>query len=143
MKKILYLLALLPMTILFTACPEPDSVKEEPIVGIWKMKTLETYEVDEKGNRGYDFEDYEKSTVVWHFNDDNTLDMFEEGYNEGTYKYKVKGNKLYSEFIEEWYEGSVSYATIDKLTDNELVIAIEFYTEGGYLKETFSFKKIK
>ena len=62
-----------------------------------------------------------------------------EGEYEGTYRYDIEGNKLYTEYAT-YYEAQ--YFKITTLNKNKLVLEVTYRYEGVTAKYTFVFKRI-
>ena len=62
-----------------------------------------------------------------------------EGDHDGTYRYDIEGNKLYTEYAT-YYEAQ--YFKITTLNKNKLVLELTYHNEGRTVKYTFAFKRI-
>ena len=151
MKKFFYLLALLPMTILFTACPpdpEPTPDDDQLIVGTWRVTSMEGYNLCD-GREEFDF-DYIDYDFLWTFYEDGELVVYEYSNDEvrrERTKYQVKGKELW---IHGWQDTESSNfrntCKITELTKDKMQIVVESEDEVGnedyrydYSKWTYNF----
>ena len=143
MKKINYYFAMLLMItlpILFTSCEKKvsdDAPFEELIVGEWDM-TRHEWDIEYEGEEEIGSEYFNAEDWVWEFDDDKLI-MYMEGDHDGTYRYDIEGNKLYTEYAT-YYEAQ--YFKITTLNKNKLVLEVSYRYEGVTAKYTFVFKRI-
>ena len=143
MKKINYYFAMLLMItlpVLFTSCEKKlsdDDPFEELIVGEWDMTRYE-WDMEYEGEEEIGSEYFNAEEWVWEFDDDKLI-MYMEGEYEGTYRYDIEGNKLYTEYAT-YYEAQ--YFKITTLNKNKLVLEVSYRYEGVTAKYTFVFKRI-
>ena len=143
MKKMNYYLAMLLMItlpVLFTSCEKKvsdDAPFEELIVGTWDMTRYE-WDMEYEGEEEIGSEYFNAEDWVWEFDDDKLI-MYMEGDYEGTYRYDIEGNKLYTEYAT-YYEAQ--YFKITTLNKTKLVLELTYRYEGVTAKYTFVFKRI-
>ncbi len=145
MKKINYYFAMLLMItlpVLFTSCEKKlsdDAPFEKLIVGKWDCTRMDwdmKYQGEEEiGSNYFDTEDW-----TWEFDGEEII-MYEDGGEdyEGTYRYDIEDNKLYTEYAT-YYEAQ--YFKITTLNKTKLVLELTYHYEGVTAKYTFVFKRI-
>ena len=151
MKSFLVMLLIAMMPMFITSCqndkekePSNDSTSdstEDLIIGEWEC-TEQAYEVSFDGETDGDSESYGSEEYVWEFDDDENLTIYWDGEREGKYDYNVSGKKLYTELIDDWFDGDADYFTIKKLTDTKLILEIEFEDYDEEIIYTFYFDRI-
>ena len=146
MKKMNYYLAMLLMItlpVLLTSCEKKlsdDAPFEKLIVGKWDCTRMDwdmKYQGEEEiGSDYFDTEDW-----TWEF-DGEEITMYEDGGEdyEGTYRYDIEDNKLYTEYAT-YYEAQ--YFKITTLNKTKLVLELTYHYEDINAKYIFVFKRIK
>ena len=146
MKSFLVILLVAMMPMFITSCQNDkenelsSDATEDLIIGEWEC-TEQAYEISFDGDTESYSESYGSEEYVWEFDDDENLTIYWDGEREGKYDYNVSGKKLYTELIDDWFDGDADYFTIKKLTDKKLILEID----GDYDEEiiyTFYFDRI-
>ena len=94
------------------------------------------------GETDGDSESYGSEEYVWEFDDVENLTIYWDWEIEGKDVYNVSGKKLYTELIDDWFDGDADYFTIKKLTDTKLILEIEFEDNDEEIIYTFNFDRI-
>ena len=81
---------------------------------------------------------FDEEYWIWEF-DGNKINMYIEGDYDGSYRYEIEDNKLYTEYAT-YYEGQ--YFKITTLTKNKLVLELTYRDEDVTAKYTYIFKRI-
>lgn len=140
MNYYLAMLLMITLPVLFTSCEKKvsdDAPFEELIVGTWDMTRYE-WDMEYEGEEEIGSEYFNAEDWVWEFDDDKLI-MYMEGDYEGTYRYDIEGNKLYTEYAT-YYEAQ--YFKITTLNKTKLVLELTYRYEGVTAKYTFVFKRI-
>ncbi len=105
MKRILFILAMLPMIMFtFSSCSDDDDNKEEALIGTWVEDTDYEYEVlhvqFKSDHSGYFWttdegiiSDLGKEAFTWFIDGDKLITQYEDGESETGY-FSVNGDKL-------------------------------------------------
>ena len=134
---VMLLTAMVP--VLFNSCnpiPEPDDYAKL-IIGEWDMTRYE-WDMEYEGEEEIGSEYFNEEDWVWEFDEDKLI-MYMEGDHDGTYRYDIEGNKLYTEYAT-YYEAQ--YFKITTLNKNKLVLELTYRYEGVTAKYTYAFKRI-
>ena len=136
---VMLLIAMVP--VLFNSCnqPEPDDPNyAKLIVGEWDMTRYEWWDMEYEGEEEIGSAYFDEEYWIWEF-DGNKINMYIEGDYDGSYRYEIEDNKLYTEYAN-YYEGQ--YFKITTLTKNKLVLELTYRDEGVTAKYTYIFKRI-
>lgn len=143
MKKInlfVILLAAILMPFLIISCNNDEINNpsfKELIVGSWSVTSY----IDEGEYEGdiYREEFDYPGDWRWNFDADGILKIYTEGEYDGSYEYEVVNDKIYSNFVSEWFE--LEYVTIKELTSETLSIVLRDSDEEGWIQVTYNFRR--
>lgn len=147
MKKInlfVILLAAILMPFLIISC-DKEQENEEPnntsfkelILGKWYV-TSYIEEGEYEGEMYKEEFDY-PGNWCWNFDADDILKIYTEGEYDGSYEYEVVNEKIYSNFVSEWFE--LEYVTIKELTSETLSLVLRYSDEEGWIQVTYNFER--
>lgn len=147
MKKInlfVILLAAILMPFLIISCDKEQENEEsnntsfkELILGKWYV-TSYIEEGEYEGEIYKEEFDY-PGNWCWSFDADDILKIYTEGEYDGSYEYEVVNEKIYSNFVSEWFE--LEYVTIKELTSETLSLVLRYSDEEGWIQVTYNFER--
>ena len=147
MKKInlfVILLAAILMPFLIISC-DKEQENEEPNNTSFKELILGKWYVTSYIEEGeYEGEIYKEEfdypgNWCWSFDADDILKIYTEGEYDGSYEYEVVNEKIYSNFVSEWFE--LEYVTIKELTSETLSLVLRYSDEEGWIQVTYNFER--
>ena len=137
---VMLLTAMVP--VLLNSCnptTEPDDYAKL-IIGEWDMTRYE-WDMEYEGEEEIGSEYFDTEEWTWEFDGEEIIMYEDKGEDyEGSYRYDIEGNKLYTEYAT-LYEAQ--YFEITTLNKTKLVLELTYYYEGVNGKYIFVFKRIK
>lgn len=143
MKKINFIWAILFCTVapmLFISC-EKQQDASEAIQGTWFLNSIAYQQMEEygEGNSGESFLEESEKFLFTSSGSIETYYFDNYDYKTMQYYYRIDGNRLYTDYVNDWAPETIQYFRIKRLTANEMFLLVEIkdedypeYSDSGY-----------